>query len=258
MEVYSKNSILKKFNLLNKGIKANKNREYHNNRNNLNSLKKASKSMIFSNLQKLKTNLNSFNSTRNNSDEILISKNESSLKKLSTNNINNYNNINHYIIMNKEINNNCNNNINKKDNNLISLKKLFQYKIIKSKSQKKKENQLLKMYNFDKKYLQWLEIYNKEKKNNSFINNPKFSIEEYNNQLLKIAYQNFSYESFGPMRKICYSMNKIINNNAPKCINKWTIFSNKIEFFAPQHLINKLNYFGTSKRIRNKLKNNSI
>ncbi len=151
-------------------------------------------------------------------------------------------------------------NVDNNSKNLISLKKLFKFKIIQSKKQKIKENKLLKMYNFDKKYLQWAEIFNKEKKNYSLIDNPNFSIIEYNNQLLKIAYQNFSHESFGPMRKNCYSMNKIINDNAPKCINKWTIFSNKIEFFAPQHLINKLNYFGSSKRIRNrnKLKNNSL
>ena len=210
MEVYSKNSILKKFNLFNKDIKVNKfRRQYHNNINNINSLKKISKSMIYQNLPKLKTNLNSLNKTRNNSKK------------------------------------------------LISLKKLFKYKIIQSKKQKIKEKQLLKMYNFDKKYLEWAEIYNKEKKNHSFINNPNFSIEEYNHQLLKIAYQNFSHESFGPMRKNFYSMNKIINDNAPKCINKWTIFSNKIEYFATQYLINKLNYFGSHKRIR-KIKNNSL
>jgi len=257
MEVYSKNSILKKFNLFNKDIKVNKfRRQYHNNINNINSVKKISKSMIYQNLPKLKTNLNSLNKTRNNSDEILISNYESSKKNNSTHNIKN----NNKNIMNSNINK-YKNNINKNENNnskkLISLKKLFKYKIIQSKKQKIKEKQLLKMYNFDKKYLEWAEIYNKEKKNHSFINNPNFSIEEYNHQLLKIAYQNFSHESFGPMRKNFYSMNKIINDNAPKCINKWTIFSNKIEYFAPQYLINKLNYFGSPKRIR-KIKNNSL
>ncbi len=253
MEVYSKNSILKKFTLLNKGINSNKNRDRDNlsKMNNITTLKKISKSMNFS-LPKLQSHLNSLSTTRNHSDEFLIPKDESSKRKNSSNDINNNRNINNY---NKKINKNDNN-----SKNLISLKKLFKFKIIQSKKQKIKENKLLKMYNFDKKYLQWAEIFNKEKKNYSLIDNPNFSIIEYNNQLLKIAYQNFSHESFGPMRKNCYSMNKIINDNAPKCINKWTIFSNKIEFFAPQHLINKLNYFGSSKRIRNrnKLKNNSL
>ena len=127
-------------------------------------------------------------------------------------------------------------------------------KIQKNHCLKLKEKKLIKMYNFKKEYLQWEEIYNRVKKDNSIVYNPNFSIEKYNNQLLKIAYQNFSYESVTPMKKYSKSMNKMINEDAPKCCNKWTILCDKIDNFAPQFLIDKLNYFGSSKKVKIKLK----
>ncbi len=217
MKVYSKNSLIKNFHIIG-GKKSMK-----HNFSNLNTLKK-SKSLLFSHLPRLNKNFSN-PSSRNISQDSNISKIES-LKHFE---------IEPY----KKIKVN---------------KNFYKSKIQNNHCLKLKEKKLIKMYNFNKEYLKWEEIYNRVRKDNSIVYDPNFSIEKYNNQLLKIAYQNFSYESFTPMKKYSKSMNKMINEDAPKCCNKWTMLCDKIDSFAPQFLIDKLNYFGSSKRVKIKLK----
>ena len=73
-------------------------------------------------------------------------------------------------------------------------------------------------------------------------------IENYQNNLLKLATMNFSRKSCDELQK----NNQIIKNNLklikfPKSKSRWKIFEEKISNFAPKTVLNKLNYLNENR-----------
>ncbi len=130
--------------------------------------------------------------------------------------------------------------INRNSNDNIFKKKIKKIRLKKKKSPLNINSTLKSLYNL-KDYEEKLYLL----KNNYSDN---LDIENYQNNLLKLATINFSRKSCDELQK----NNQIIKNNLklikfPKSKSRWKIFEEKISNFAPKTVLNKLNYLNENR-----------
>ena len=105
-----------------------------------------------------------------------------------------------------------------------------------SKNQKK----LNKLYKIDTKFIKTIQ---KLKNNNNVVYHDNFNISNYQNDLLRTVSKNIRYSYLRDLSDDFKALNGIKSKKS-SFSSQWQILARRLENFAPQHLINKLNNLG--------------